>query len=98
MQAQLENLARTLPLEELPKFVGDLRTAEMVAVLRVSTPTPTATQGGDVLVDVAEAAQRLGQSTEWIYKHQKSLPFVRHLGRSIRCSVQGIDLFIRRTR
>jgi predicted DNA-binding transcriptional regulator AlpA len=94
MQAELENLARTLPLEDLPKFLGDLRAVEVVAMLRVSAPAPT--QSGDVLIDVSEAAERLGQSVEWLYRHQKELPFVRHLGRSLRCSSMGIDQYIKR--
>ena len=92
---ELENLLNTLPAEALPQFLGDLRRLEVVALQRVSLPL-SAVQGGDRLLTVCEAAERLSQSEEWIYRHQKELPFIRHLGRSLRCSSTAIDLFIKR--
>jgi predicted DNA-binding transcriptional regulator AlpA len=43
-----------------------------------STPRP-----GDVehLLDVQEAATRLGMSTDWLYRHARQLPFTRRVGR-----------------
>ena len=94
---ELENLLQELPPDGLPQFLGGLRRLEIIALQRVNAPAPVMPTG-DVLIDVSEAAKRLGQSEEWIYRHAKSLPFVRHLGRSVRCSSMGIDLYIKRGR
>jgi len=94
--SELETLLQTLPPDGLPRFLGDLRRLEAIALQRLSAPVAAIQSGGDRLLTIAEASERLGQSGEWIYKHQKELPFVRHLGRSLRCSSMGIDLFIKR--
>lgn len=98
MQADLEKLATLagdLPYEELPAFLGALRTVELKALTRLWASGP-AMPIGDTLVDVAEGARRLGQSEEWIYRNQKRLGFVRRNGRSLRCSVHGLDAYIRK--
>jgi helix-turn-helix protein len=98
MQANLEKLAALasdLPCEDLPRFLGELRTVELKALTRLWASEPAA-PSGDTLVDVAEAARRLGQSEEWIYRNQKHLGFVRRNGRSLRCSSHGLDAYIRK--
>ena len=49
----------------------------------------------ETLLTVAEAAQRLGVSTDWLYRRTKSLPFVVRVGRNVRFGSGGIDRFIR---
>lgn len=46
------------------------------------------------LLKVDEAAARLGMSREWVYRHGKTLPFARRIGRSVRFSAGGIDRWL----
>jgi len=99
MQEHLEKLAALvgdLPHEELPRFLGELRTVELQALSRLWGASEPAVPSGDVLVDVPEGARRIGQSPEWLYRNQKHLPFIRRNGRSIRCSSHGLDQYIRK--
>jgi excisionase family DNA binding protein len=43
-----------------------------------SAPRPG---GLEHLLDVQEAAARLGMSTDWLYRHARQLPFTRRVGR-----------------
>ena len=50
----------------------------------------------DVLLDVDKAAQRLGTSKDWLYRHADKLPFTVRLGaRQLRFSAKGIEQYIR---
>jgi predicted DNA-binding transcriptional regulator AlpA len=49
----------------------------------------------DRLLDVEAAAQRLGMSKDWLYRHAKQLPFRVLQGRLLRFSSHGIDRYIR---
>lgn len=49
----------------------------------------------DTLVDVEDAAERLGVSEDWLYRRTSKLPFVVRVGRHVRFSSHGIDRFIR---
>jgi Helix-turn-helix domain len=46
-------------------------------------------------VTVREAARMIGISDAWMYRHQDELPFIVKRGRLIRCSVEGIERWIR---
>jgi predicted DNA-binding transcriptional regulator AlpA len=46
-------------------------------------------------VSVREAARMIGISDAWMYRHQDELPFIVKRGRLIRCSVEGIERWIR---
>jgi predicted DNA-binding transcriptional regulator AlpA len=51
---------------------------------------------GDRLLNVREAAEKLGVAPDWIYRHHGELPFrVRH-GRLLRFSEIGIEEYIRK--
>lgn len=49
----------------------------------------------DRLLDVAEAAARLGTSRDYLYRHARRLPFTVRVGSRLRFSSRGIDRFIR---
>src|SRR5262249_53924275 len=51
--------------------------------------------GGDTLVDVHEAAERLRVSRDWVYRRARQLPFTVNIGRNVRFSTGGIDKYIR---
>lgn len=54
--------------------------------------------GRDQLLTVEGAAQKLGQSPHWLYKHARVLPFTVRNGRALRFSEAGIDMWIRHQR
>ncbi len=50
---------------------------------------------GDRLLDKVEAAKVLAVSEDWLYRHQKKLPFTRKLGpKMLRFSSQGIQKYL----
>ena len=51
--------------------------------------------GEDRLLDVEEAAQRLGTSTDYLYRHSGKFPFTVRIGSRLRFSARGIERFIR---
>ena len=71
-----------------------------VLIIRVALGdrTPRRENGAEDLVDVDEAARRLGRSKGWLYKHHASLPFVvqEGSGRKLRFSASGIDVYVAR--
>jgi predicted DNA-binding transcriptional regulator AlpA len=73
--------AKTLPPEQLPRLLGDLREVEATALARLAAPanhhtTQPHTNGDDTL-DVDEAARYIGMSTKWLYRNHAILPSVR---------------------
>lgn len=85
--------AQTLPIQELPRLIGQLAECQATAQARLSTPPPTQTP--DELLTVDAAAVRLGMSKEYLYRHAKQFPFTRQIGRSVRFSALGIEAHIR---
>jgi excisionase family DNA binding protein len=47
------------------------------------------------LLSVRQAAERLGMSTDWLYRHAKRLPFTRRVGRrAVKFDAAGIDRWV----
>ena len=91
------NRARTLATEEIPRFLGELETIRATAWSRLTTTIPAAKQAGDELVDIEEAARRLGVSQSFLYRNHGKYAFSRRVGRSLRFSSQGIQNHIEQT-
>jgi predicted DNA-binding transcriptional regulator AlpA len=76
-----------------------LRCAVVLAALASPAPTDgfseSESRGEDRLLDVKEAAQRLGTSTDYLYRHGRTLPFTVRVGSRLRFSSRGIDRYIR---
>ena len=53
-------------------------------------------QRPDRLLEVAEAAQKLGVTPDWLYRHHRQLAFTVRHGRLLRFSENGIEEDIRR--
>jgi excisionase family DNA binding protein len=83
------NAARQIPREELPRLLGELEEIRFTAIARL-TPAPSAPQP-DQLLDVEEAANRLGISKDYLYRHHARFSFTRRMGRSLRFSSRGIE-------
>jgi predicted DNA-binding transcriptional regulator AlpA len=57
-----------------------------------SVPRPG---GVEHLLDVQEAAARLGMSIDWLYRHAPKLPFTRHVGRrSVKFDPTGLARWV----
>ncbi|MFZ3189766.1 MAG: helix-turn-helix domain-containing protein [Candidatus Sulfotelmatobacter sp.] len=100
MRAELESIlesARRLSPEELPRLLGDLEEIKATALARLSAPAPQV-QPHDALLDVDEAATRLGMSRSYLYRHASRFAFVRRVGRSLRFSSNGIENYLRQRR
>lgn len=76
-----------------------LRCAVVLAALAgVEPPAESVPEGvatEDRLLDVREAAQRLGTSADYLYRHGRTLPFTVRVGSRLRFSSRGIDRYIR---
>jgi hypothetical protein len=87
-------LARSLPAESLPGFLGEIEQIRVTALARISAPAiPQATP--DALLGVNEAAGRLGVSPSYLYRNHSRFGFTRRMGRSLLFSTQGIQTYIR---
>jgi predicted DNA-binding transcriptional regulator AlpA len=91
-----------LPRELVPDMLcqlGAIQTALTVRWLTVSVSPGVAVSPEpeeDVLLDVDRAAERLGTSKDWLYRHADKLPFTVRLGaRQLRFSASGIGRYIR---
>jgi hypothetical protein len=90
----LVTLAKTTPVDELPRLIGDLHEAIAVCSMRLLTPAPTpTTETPPQLVDRREASRILGVST--FYLETKRLPCeVRGAGRKILFNRQKLLRYI----
>jgi hypothetical protein len=94
---RLRNVARELPAGELPDFIGELESIKATAWARLASPLP-ALQEHDELLEVEAAAQRLGVSKDYLYRHHADYPFTRRQGRKLLFSALGIEKHIRQQR
>jgi predicted DNA-binding transcriptional regulator AlpA len=89
------NAARQTPREELPRLLGELEEIRFTAIARL-TPAAPSIVGPDDLLDVDQAASRLGMSKDYLYRHHTQFPFARRVGRrSVRFSARGIEEYIK---
>jgi hypothetical protein len=96
IMALLLQFANNSSQEELPNFIGQLEQAKATAWARLQAPT--AQQGHDELLDVTEAARRLGIGVDYLYRHASEYLFTRRQGRKLLFSAQGLDKHIRQQR
>lgn len=90
---ELLAMAESLPVANLPVFLGGLETARCVALSRLMAPAAAATNN-DELLDVTEAARRLNCSESYLYRHWRSYPFTRREGKKLLFSAKGIERYI----
>ena len=91
--ARCRDAARDLPAEELPDLIGELEAAKATAWARLTVPTPAPQH--DELLGVDLAAERLGVSRDYLYRHSQEYPFTRRQGRKLLFSALGIEKHIR---
>ena len=96
--------ARDVPADLVPKYIVSLATllsrVEM-AVGALSHRLPVVfngktvqTESGDRLLNVKQAAVRLGRSSDWLYRRAAKLPFTVRNGRGVQFSEAGIEQWI----
>lgn len=88
-------VALELSVDDLPTLIGQLEAAKATAWARLTAPTP-AKSDHDELLDVTEAARRLGVSIDYLYDHHQDYIFTRRQGRKLLFSALGINAYIRR--
>lgn len=86
-------MARELPAGELPDFIGELEAVKATAWARLTAPAVP--QEHDELLSVEVAAERLGVSRDYLYRHSKEYAFTRKMGNKLLFSAQGIEKHIR---
>jgi excisionase family DNA binding protein len=95
LQAALK-LARELDAADLPYFLGELETVRVTAQARLASRPVSAPP--DQLLEVPEAAHRLGVSPDYVYRHSKQFPFTRREGRKLLFSSSGLDSYLKKSR
>jgi excisionase family DNA binding protein len=92
--------AGALPAEIATALLARCAVAQSALVGRLlaipaSTSSVADSAGEDRLLDVEEAAERLGTSQDYLYRHSRKLPFTVRVGSRLRFSSRGIERFIR---
>src|SRR5262245_876757 len=94
----LDDLERVndVSYDSIPGILAQLAALQIALAARLVQKSATEPAGdNDRLVDVQEAAEKLGFSTDWLYKHHHRLPFTVKVGGALRFSQFGIDRWIR---
>jgi excisionase family DNA binding protein len=87
--------AQSLRREQVPALLCQLAALQAVLASRLGSGETIAAVAEDSLLTVAEAAERLGLSRDWLYRHSRQLSFTVRVGRHLRFSSHGIDRYIR---
>jgi predicted DNA-binding transcriptional regulator AlpA len=92
--------ATTLPAEAVTALLTQLTVVQSALMARLlSIPATLSTPDDDRLLTVAEAADKLACSVDWLYRHAKKLPFiVRPTGSqgALRFASRGIEHYLQR--
>ena len=98
LAALVEDPARvaTVPPGRIPALLSQLSALQGAMAARlISADRDEPMSGEDTLLTVDQAAERLGVSTDWLFRRSRTLPFVVRLGRHLRFSNRGIDRYLR---
>src|SRR5581483_4658017 len=99
VRAQLQNVLDSLTQmapDQVPSLLGELEVIRATAMMRISAPAPQ--PQADSLIAVADAAERLGVSAQYLYRNHRKYPFARREGRKLLFSSAGLDRHIRQNR
>lgn len=89
-----------LPPESIPAVLGELERLRATLWARLTLTQSNgghedSSSDGDRLLSAKEAAAKLGSSSDWLYRHSRSLPFTVRMGRRVQFSEAGIERYIR---
>ena len=86
----------TVPPGRIPALLSQLSALQGAMAARlISADRDEPVSSEDTLLTVDQAAERLGVSTDWLFRRSRTLPFVVRLGRHLRFSNRGIDRYLR---
>jgi excisionase family DNA binding protein len=86
----------TVPPGRIPALLSQLSALQGAMAARlISADRDETVSSEDTLLTVDQAAERLGVSTDWLFRRSRTLPFVVRLGRHLRFSNHGIDRYLR---
>ena len=84
-----------IPAADVPQILGALAELQAMLTLRLMTGADghgsPASPASDSNLGIREAAERLGVSVAYLYRHAGSLPFTVRIGRKLLFSAQGIE-------
>lgn len=86
--------AGSLTPEVLAEAVGEAERLKAGLLLRLYAEGTPRHEEEDRLLEVEEAARRLGISTDTLYRKARELPFTIKIGGNLRFSSRGISRFI----
>jgi hypothetical protein len=100
--AELNKYIAQASLAELPALIGDLEHAKAQAWARLHhRPSVQVVHADDTatdsaMVNIHEAARRLGMSVSWLYRNAHNMPFASKVnGHNWRFSISGIERYVR---
>jgi excisionase family DNA binding protein len=86
----------SVPPTRIPALLSQLSALQSAIAARlIAADRDESTTTEDTLLTVAQAAERLGVSKDWLFRRSRTLPFVVRLGRHLRFSSRGIDRYLR---
>jgi len=89
-------LVATVPPGRIPALLSQLSALQGAMAARlISADRDEPVSSEDTLLTVDQAAERLGVSTDWLFRRSRTLPLVVRLGRHLRFSNRGIDRYLR---
>ena len=88
-----------LPVDSLPAVLAHLAALQAAVAARLATIGELAQRsqllnGSDRNLTIREAAERAGMSVDWFYRHARSLPFARRIGRKRLFSEHGLNRWL----
>ena len=96
----LQVRAAELPDEQIAVALAKVTTvaSNLAARLVVGATTERGAPPGDRLLTVEQAAAKLADKVDWLYRHADQLPFTVRQGRLLRFSERGIEEWIAQRR
>jgi hypothetical protein len=87
---KIEGLSR----EAIPQLRGELAQLDTLLLGRLLTVGKDQDAAEDQLIDISQAARRLGISKDYLYHHHKDFAFTRHMGSKLLFAARGIEQYI----
>lgn len=94
----------TMPAERVPTLLAEVLSLQLkLAAVGDALHARSLTNGGsgarqgcsEPLLDVQAAAERLGMSADWLYRHARQLPFTRRVGRrAVKFDPEGLARWV----
>lgn len=97
LRESLFQAAQTLPLSELPAFMGTIEQAKAIALGRMCAVATTQAAVPEEWLSVSETAKLLGMSADFVYRRATELG-VSRVGRNLRFSRREVEKRLQRSR